>query len=77
MPLSFGDDSFVPHLWRARALGIEPQIVRRPGLALDIDTPVDLQALLAAPAKTRAHACLAEMRVAERLQSCHLDPVQP
>lgn len=76
LPLSFGDDSFVPHLWRARSLGIEPQIVRRPGLALDIDTPVDLQALLAAPAQTRAHACLAEMRVAERLQSCHLDPVQ-
>jgi 2-phospho-L-lactate/phosphoenolpyruvate guanylyltransferase len=44
MPLRFGDDSFLPHLAAARALGIEPTIVRLPGFGLDIDQPQDLQA---------------------------------
>ncbi|HEX6144103.1 MAG TPA: 2-phospho-L-lactate guanylyltransferase [Geminicoccaceae bacterium] len=77
LPLRFGDDSFFPHVERARALGIEPRIVRRPGLALDVDTPADLAALLAAPAKTRAHACLAEIGVAGRLQRAGPKPAQP
>ena len=34
------------HAERARAAGIEPVIVRRPGLARDIDTPADLAALV-------------------------------
>jgi 2-phospho-L-lactate guanylyltransferase len=38
----FGDASFVPHCAAARALGIEPRILRLPGLGLDIDTPDDL-----------------------------------
>ena len=33
------------HAERARRAGIEPVIVRRPGLARDIDTPADLAAL--------------------------------
>jgi len=45
MPLRFGDDSFLPHLAAARALGIEPTIVKLPGIALDIDQPADLEAL--------------------------------
>lgn len=45
MPLRFGDDSFLPHLATARALGIEPTIVKLPGIALDIDQPADLEAL--------------------------------
>jgi 2-phospho-L-lactate/phosphoenolpyruvate guanylyltransferase len=48
MPLKFGDDSFMPHLAAARALGIEPTIVRLPGIGLDIDQPQDLDALRAA-----------------------------
>ena len=35
------------HAEQARAAGIEPTVVRRPGLARDIDTPADLAALLA------------------------------
>ena len=66
LPLRFGADSFVPHLQRARGLGIEPRIVERPGLALDIDTPHDLKAFLAAPSRTRAYAYLAESGIAER-----------
>jgi 2-phospho-L-lactate guanylyltransferase len=38
----FGDASFVPHCAAARALGIEPRILRLPGLGLDIDTRDDL-----------------------------------
>ena len=45
MPLRFGDDSFLPHLAVARAQGIEPTIVKLPGIGLDIDQPQDLDAL--------------------------------
>ena len=48
IPLRFGDDSFLPHLAAARAIGIEPVIVRLPGIGLDIDQPRDVQALLRA-----------------------------
>jgi 2-phospho-L-lactate guanylyltransferase len=67
LPLRFGNDSFLPHLDRARSQGIEPQIVERPGLALDIDTPADLGAFLAAPSNTRAYAYLVQSGIAARL----------
>jgi 2-phospho-L-lactate guanylyltransferase len=47
-PLRFGDDSYFPHLATARRQGIEPTIVRLPGIGLDIDHPIDLRALLRA-----------------------------
>lgn len=72
LPLRFGDDSFLPHVRRARALGIEPQIVRLPGLALDVDTPDDLAAFLASPSETRTYAWLAESGIAERV--AHFSP---
>ncbi len=46
VPLRFGDDSYFPHLVAARRQGIEPTIVRLPGIGLDIDHPVDLLAFL-------------------------------
>jgi 2-phospho-L-lactate/phosphoenolpyruvate guanylyltransferase len=69
LPLSFGDDSFFAHRRRAQALGIEPRIVRRPALALDIDTPDDLAAFLAAPSQTCTYAWLAESGIAEKIRS--------
>ena len=48
VPLRFGDDSFFPHLAAARHAGIEPTIVRLPGIGLDIDHPEDLRAFLRA-----------------------------
>ncbi len=46
--LRFGDDSYFPHVAAARRAGIEPTIVRQPGIGLDIDHPVDLRAFLRA-----------------------------
>jgi 2-phospho-L-lactate/phosphoenolpyruvate guanylyltransferase len=48
VPLRFGDDSYFPHLSAARRQGIEPVIVRLPGIGLDMDHPVDLRAFLTA-----------------------------
>jgi 2-phospho-L-lactate guanylyltransferase len=62
VPLRFGDDSYFPHLMAARAQGIEPTILRLPGIGLDIDHPADLRAFMAArPRKaTRTLALLEE-----------------
>jgi 2-phospho-L-lactate guanylyltransferase len=67
LPLRFGDDSFAPHLEQARALGVEPQVVERPGLALDIDTPADLATFLARPSPTRTYAWLTSTGVGHRV----------
>lgn len=56
--LRFGDDSYFPHLDAARAAGIEPTILRLPGIGLDIDTPEDLAAFLAVRAPTHARDLL-------------------
>jgi 2-phospho-L-lactate/phosphoenolpyruvate guanylyltransferase len=42
----FGTGSFERHLARARQAGAEPAVARVPSLALDVDTPDDLGALL-------------------------------
>lgn len=41
LPLSFGHDSFAKHLAEAHRLGLSPAIVRRPGLAFDLDSAAD------------------------------------
>jgi 2-phospho-L-lactate/phosphoenolpyruvate guanylyltransferase len=61
VPLKFGDDSFLPHLEAARRAGLEPKILRLPGLGLDIDNPADLAAFLKVPSNTRARALLNEI----------------
>jgi 2-phospho-L-lactate guanylyltransferase len=58
VPLRFGDNSFFPHLAAARARSLEPYIVHRPCIALDMDTPEDLALFLATPSHTRARALL-------------------
>ena len=57
-PFRFGDDSFYPHLAAARAIAIEPTVIARPGIGLDLDTPDDLAAFLASPSGTRAYRLL-------------------
>jgi 2-phospho-L-lactate guanylyltransferase len=69
VPLRFGEDSFYPHLNAARNCGIDPLIVRQPGIGMDIDHPADLLAFLkmSRPASTRTHAFLEQSGIAGRL----------
>jgi 2-phospho-L-lactate guanylyltransferase len=65
VPLRFGEDSFFPHLAAAKEDGIEPVVLRLPRIALDIDTPEDLAALIAmGPTNTRTFALLARWQLA-------------
>jgi 2-phospho-L-lactate guanylyltransferase len=63
--LRFGDNSYFPHLDAARRQGIEPTVIRQPGIAVDIDHPVDLALFLRLPqsADTRTRALLDELGV--------------
>jgi 2-phospho-L-lactate guanylyltransferase len=65
VPLRFGDNSYFPHLDAARLQGIEPTVVRQPGIAMDIDHPVDLALFLRLPRSsgTRTRTLLAEFGV--------------
>jgi 2-phospho-L-lactate guanylyltransferase len=62
VPLRFGSDSFFPHLAAAQRQGLNPTIVRRDGIALDIDEPVDLAKFMRNRSDTRAWALLDEHR---------------
>ncbi|MFQ5695466.1 MAG: 2-phospho-L-lactate guanylyltransferase [Terriglobia bacterium] len=66
-PLSFGDDSFRPHLQAARATGWPTRVLHLGGVGLDVDTPADLAALLAARGDTRAQRLLRGWHMEERL----------
>ena len=65
VPLRFGENSYFPHLDAARRAGIEPTIVRLPGIAMDIDHPADLAAFLGLPqsAGTRTRAFLESLKL--------------
>jgi len=69
VPLRFGENSFYPHLDAARARGIDPLVVRHPGIGMDIDNPVDLVTFLkmSPPVRTRTLAFLEKTGVAGRL----------
>ena len=43
IPYAFGADSFHQHCALAHRAGVQPRIVRLPGLALDVDVPDDLE----------------------------------
>ncbi len=62
VPLTFGTDSFLPHLAAARRCGIEPKVLKLPRVALDIDTPEDLAHFLGTQSQTRARALLERWR---------------
>jgi 2-phospho-L-lactate guanylyltransferase len=57
-PLRFGNDSFKPHFAAAQATGKPCVVLQLPGIALDVDSPEDLQRLLAHPGETRAQSLL-------------------
>jgi 2-phospho-L-lactate guanylyltransferase len=66
VPLTFGDDSFYPHLRAARACGIKPLIVRQHGISLDIDRPEDIWAFAQLHSHTRSQAFLERHDLAQR-----------
>jgi len=53
-PLRFGNDSFKPHHAAARATGKPCVVLKLLGIAVDVDSPADLQQLLSLPGETRA-----------------------
>lgn len=69
VPLRFGENSYFPHLEAARRAGIEPTVIRQPGIAMDIDHPVDLAMFLRLPqsAGTRTRAFLEEAGIPQLL----------
>jgi 2-phospho-L-lactate/phosphoenolpyruvate guanylyltransferase len=65
MEPAFGEGSFARHAARARAAGAAVRVADLPSLALDIDTPEDLAALLAGRADApRTRALLEEAAAA-------------
>lgn len=63
MPLTFGEPSFDNHLLAARQRGLVPGIRELPGLGLDIDTPEDLNLLVARGPHTRSAALVLSWRL--------------
>lgn len=63
VPLRFGENSFYPHLRTAEAYGIQPKVLRLPGIALDIDNPEDVVSFMRTQSPTRAWALLSEERM--------------
>ncbi len=62
-PLRFGNDSFKPHLAAAQATGKPCEVIRFPGIALDVDNPEDLQNLQDADGETRAQSLVRRWRL--------------
>jgi 2-phospho-L-lactate guanylyltransferase len=69
VPLSFGEDSFFPHLRAAERRGITPSVRHLPGLARDIDTPDDLAVFARVASPSRARALLDESGIVAALLS--------
>ncbi|MCA3417998.1 MAG: 2-phospho-L-lactate guanylyltransferase [Roseomonas sp.] len=67
--LRFGEDSYFSHLVAAGAAGIAPQILRLPGIAMDIDHPADIARFARIPeaADTQTLAWLAQNGILSRL----------
>ncbi|MGB7601726.1 MAG: 2-phospho-L-lactate guanylyltransferase [Candidatus Sulfotelmatobacter sp.] len=66
-PLRFGNDSFKPHLAAARATGKSCQVLKLPGIAVDVDNPEDLQQLLSHPGETRTQSLVRRWTLEGRL----------
>ena len=67
LALRFGEPSFDNHVAAARARGLTPRLLDLPGLALDVDDPDDLVALLAEGSATRSARLVATWNIAARL----------
>ena len=70
IPPCFGPRSFDQHCRAALQAGIAVKTLRLAELSLDIDRPENLRTFLTLNSKTRAHAFLSGIPVAERLERC-------
>ena len=68
-PARFGNDSFLPHLENARRSGRQVVILELPGVALDVDRPDDLAALLATGGSTQTQNLLRSWQAVETAHS--------
>ncbi len=66
MPLTFGEPSFANHLATARAHGLVPHVLTLPRLALDVDTPDDLAALLVHDGDTESRRLISTWNLVDR-----------
>lgn len=57
----FGFGSYEEHRRQAQAAGVRVQVVERPGLALDLDTPADVQRLLLSAGDSPAARLLCDL----------------
>ncbi|MEM7405615.1 MAG: 2-phospho-L-lactate guanylyltransferase [Pseudomonadota bacterium] len=64
---AFGDDSFRPHLARARAAGADPAVLELPGFQLDVDRPDDLRRFASQKSDTRAYRYLLDRNLLGKL----------
>ena len=71
VPYLFDGKSFKPHTEAAYRAGLTPRIVRSDNLALDIDTPADLRALLARDPGCQTGTFLEKSGIAARLAAPH------
>ena len=71
IPLAFGSDSFARHRDAALAAGVTPEVLFLPGLALDLDNPMDLQTLLTYDSETETLAYLCDSGIARRVLPHH------
>jgi 2-phospho-L-lactate/phosphoenolpyruvate guanylyltransferase len=74
-PLRFGNDSFKPHLAAAQATGKPCVVMQSPGIAVDVDSPDDLQRLLAMPGNTRAQRLARKWNLTAAQLAAKLDSV--
>jgi len=63
MPLSFGPNSYFPHIKKARNLGLKIHSVLLPGISLDIDTPEDLKELCQQPIRSHVQKYLFNQKI--------------
>jgi 2-phospho-L-lactate guanylyltransferase len=68
-PLRFGNDSFRPHHAAAQATGKPCVVLQLPGIAVDVDNPLDLLQLISLPGETRAQKLARQWNLTERLQA--------
>ncbi len=67
IPCRFGNDSFLPHCAAARATKRNLVIIEDlPGIALDIDRPEDLEALMEGKSRTRTQRLIREWGIVRR-----------